>query len=129
MTSKDGKVAFRMNLEVVLTQQELNDRGRALASELNKREGIGNELNVFKAQKKSEIASVDNQIARNRLLINTGKEFRMVECDWIYDWKNGKKTAHRNDTGEVVGREDITDDERQLDFAPEEGKKKVEEEK
>lgn len=53
-------------------------------------------------------------IARNAVLVNSEKEFRLVECKVEYDFgKKGLKTFTRLDTGEIVRSEPITNEERQ----------------
>lgn len=116
--SKEERPAFKTNCEVVLTEVELKGCSKSLAEALNGLARIESELATFKAQKKSEQTALEATIQRNTLLINTGKEFRMVECEWHYDWRAGKKTGHRVDTGEVVSKDIITPEERQLDWAP-----------
>lgn len=120
---KQERPAFKMNVEVVLKPDEIKQCGKDLADALNGIEKTEAEIAAFKAQKKSEAAAFEATIQRCRTLINTGREFRMTECEWDYDWKAGRKTGRRKDTGEVVSREEITDQERQLDFAPKAGKK------
>lgn len=123
---KEDKPAFKMNLEVILTEAELKGCAKALAEALNGQARVEAELAAFKAQKKSEQTLLDSAIQRNTLLLNTGKEFRMVECEWDYNWVEGIKKGHRKDTGEMVSKDTISEEERQLDFAPKEGRKKKE---
>lgn len=123
--SKEERPAFKTNCEVVLTEVELKACSKSLAESLNGLARIESELATFKAQKKSEQTALEATIQRNTLLINTGKEFRMVECEWHYDWKAGKKIGRRVDTNEVVSKDTISEEERQLDFAPKEGKTKA----
>jgi hypothetical protein len=121
---KVEKPAFKTNCEVILSEAELKACAKALAEALNGKTRIESEVTAFRAQKKAEQTQLESVIQKNTLLLNTGKEFRMVECEWDYDWKGGKKTGRRVDTGEVVAKEEITIEERQLDFAPKEGKTK-----
>lgn len=115
---KEEMPAFKANCEVILSEGELKTCAKQLAEAINGQARIEAELASFKAQKKSEATTIEATIQRNTLLLNTGKEFRMVECCWDYNWKEGIKRGHRKDTGEQISKDTITEEERQLDFAP-----------
>lgn len=111
---KDPKqFAFKANCEVVLSEPELKVCAKTLAESLNGVNRVANELAAFKAQKKAEQTNLESIIERNTLLLNTGREFRMVECEWIHDWKAGEKKGFRKDTGECIATATITEEERQ----------------
>lgn len=105
--------AFKANCEVVLGEAELKECGKGLAEALNRKTQVEAEITAFKAQKNAEIATLEASIQRNTVLISTGREFRMVECEWDYLWKEGIKKGRRLDTGEVILKETISDAERQ----------------
>lgn len=48
--------------------------------------------------------------------VEKGEEEREIECQWEYDFKEGFKRLFRNDTGEIVLKERIKDEERQKGF-------------
>lgn len=85
MKTKEERPAFKMNLEAILTEAELKACAKELAESLNRKNQIDTEVATFKAQKKAEGATIAAAIERNVLLLNTGREFRMIECDWDYD--------------------------------------------
>jgi hypothetical protein len=58
-----------------------------------------------------ELTGVINQLHR---VVNTGKEPRMVECEWTFNFIKLEKSLVRQDTGEVISTEPLTDSERQL---------------
>lgn len=115
---KQEERIVRIPLEVRLTEKELKDASKALAEAINKRSIIESQLETFKAQKKAEVAAQDAVISANSVLVNSEKEFRLVECKIEYDFrKKGVKTFVRLDTGEIVKTEQITNEERQ-EFMP-----------
>lgn len=48
--------------------------------------------------------------------VESGEEPRDIECQWEYDFKENIKRLFRNDTGEIVLKERIKDEERQMSF-------------
>lgn len=67
--------------------------------------------------------------------VNTGEEYRDVQCYEEFDWTKNEKRIVREDTKEVIAKYDITDYERQeqlkLDQAKDEkaGKKDADKER
>ena len=58
------------------------------------------------------------QARQNRILslIETRKDMRDVRCVWVADYKVGFKRLLREDTGEQIDQQPLTEKERQLDF-------------
>lgn len=107
-------VIVRIPLEVKLTEKELKTAAKELAEGLNKKSRLESDIETFKAQKKAEIAAIDAVVSRNAILVNSEKEFRLVECKVDYDFgRDGGKTFTRLDNGEIVKQEPITNEERQ----------------
>lgn len=107
-------IIVRLPLEVKLTDKELKSASKELAEALNKMSGIQNDLDTFKAQKKAEITAIEAVIQKNTNLVNSEKEFRLVECRVEMDFdKTGKKSYYRLDNGDCVKTEPITNEERQ----------------
>jgi hypothetical protein len=48
-----------------------------------------------------------------------GKAYTHIECDVVNDWEAGERRYIRPDTGEIVKREEISMEERQLNMLPE----------
>lgn len=99
-------------LECALTQAELLLRGEELAS-------CGLEIEKLKSTRKGvngQIADLAEQRTRLDVVVDTGKETRMVLCEWRPDWQAGLKTLVRLDTNEPVTTEPIEDEERQTDL-------------
>lgn len=106
-------VVVRLPLEVRLTEAELKAAGKELAEGLNKKNRLEADIETFKAQKKAEIAAIEAVISRNAVLVNSEKEFRLVECRLDFDFPSGVKTYTRLDNGEITKTEPITNEERQ----------------
>src|SRR5260221_1997707 len=107
------EIVVRIPLEVRLTDKEVKAAAKELAEALNQKARLDGEVETFKAQKKAEVAAIDAVIAKNAVLVNSEKEFRLVECQVGYDFQTAKKTFTRLDNGEIVRTETITNDERQ----------------
>jgi hypothetical protein len=101
-------------LPVKLSEEELKDRAKDLAKENSDKVQAELQKKDATAQLTATIKSCDTNISRLAKAINTGVEYREVECTWEYDFKKGVKTLKRNDTSEIVKRETITESERQV---------------
>jgi hypothetical protein len=107
------EIIVKVPLEVRLTDAELKTASKNMAEAINKRTRIVDEVETFRAQKKAELTAIAGVIAQNAVLVNSEKEFRLVECRLVYDFSVGKKYTSRLDTGELVCTEQITNEERQ----------------
>lgn len=117
MAEKKDEMIVKHPLEVRLTEEELKGFGKQIAGAIAKRTRIENELEDFKSQKKAELTAVESIITQCSQLLNSEKEFRLVECKVEFDWKGkGTKTTTRMDTGEVIRSEGISNEERQRFF-------------
>lgn len=114
MRTKKGKA----HLEYKLTPQEVHAAGKDLADALKRRAQAEAKLETFKQQVKAEMAEADGQILRNQALVANESEYRMIDVEIRYDFKAGEKEIVRMDTGELVKKERITDEERQLELTP-----------
>lgn len=101
-------------LECRLTDDELKASAKTLAEALRQRGAHESSLETFKSQIKAQITQLDGTVAEMTNRLNSEKEFRQVECETTFDYKEGMKTTVRKDTGEQVRFEKITDEERQL---------------
>lgn len=103
------------SLPVNLTQSELLEYSKALAKHTQ-------DLRDKENRKKEVVKMIDAEITGHKAHIDAlspkianGYEYRDVECGWEYD-KEGFKRLFRNDTGEIVLKERIKDEERQKSF-------------
>lgn len=102
-------------LKCELTDAETADAARELAKANARRAAIEQQKKEVDSQLKGEIEAQNTVIQRLATLINTGHEFRNVECTVILDKPEaGKKTIVRNDTGEEVTVKPMTDADRQM---------------
>jgi len=108
----DRKLVKR-ELAVTLTTAEIMEKAKDLAK-------LQQDKVAAEEQAKSAAATYKDRItmasARINILsrdISNGYEYREVDCEWLYDYKKGKKILIRTDTQETIKTEDITASERQ----------------
>lgn len=103
-------------LEVRLTDEEIKTASKQLAEAVQRKAAIKDQLATFKAQKKGETTMCDADINKNTILVGSGKEMRMVECDVTLDFDAGKRSVARTDNGTVIEERALTSDEKQLEL-------------
>ncbi len=102
-------------LKCDLTDAEIADTARDLARANSQKKSIEDQKKEVDAQLKADIAAQDSIIGRLSALINTGHEYRNIECRIELDTpESGKKTIIRLDTGEIVNVKPMTDEDRQM---------------
>jgi hypothetical protein len=74
-------------------------------------------LKSFSAQSKAEIQGAQEKINLLAAKLSTGKEYRNVICDVVYNWDNGTRTYVRTDTGEIAGDDIIPESDLQEHMA------------
>lgn len=97
-------------LECILTDAEKLKYSKELGEKIS-------HCNQLEASKKSYVTQINGEIltdeARIAILaekVYSGREYRNVECDIIYDFERGERTWVRRDTGEIV-KQDIIPEE------------------
>ena len=100
-------------LECVLTDEELKAYSKIMAEGIRKRECAKDELKAFQSQRKSEIDGCDAVVNDMAGKVGSGKEYRRVKCIIIYNWEDKEKEIVREDTGEFICKEIITEHELQ----------------
>lgn len=113
----------KVYLECKLTTEELKDCAKKLAEAIHRKTRIENSLESFKAEKKAEMQSCDGEISLMSEKVNSEKEFRDIDCTVDFNFKTGKKTITRKDTGDCFRVEDISDGERQEELLLQEKEK------
>jgi hypothetical protein len=116
-------------LPVLLTEDELRERGDALAESVEKTAALAEEKKAQDAEINGKI-KLSKEITRKLSRIIASKtEDREVECEITKDFERGTVTVHRCDTGEVVETRAMSPEERQeemfkgkKDRAPTKGK-------
>lgn len=64
----------------------------------------------------SEIAEAEEALHNIHGSIRDRREIRNVDCEIVFDFKKGKATVYRMDSGEEVEVREITEEERQLEL-------------
>ena len=95
-----------LRLECILTDQERLVYSKELGETLTENSVAEEALKTFQAQAKSELATLKGRISGLANKLNTGREYRQVECVVTYDYKAKEKIWTRTDTGEIC-RTDI----------------------
>ena len=102
-----------LNLECELTDAERLIYSKKLAGALTDKSRSEDRLKSFQTQMKAEIAGYEANINMLSDKINTGHEFRDVECAVEWLWEKGEKHFIRIDTGEVAKVHVISEGEQQ----------------
>jgi len=105
------------HLQCTLTEEELKKYSQTLARTTQEKGEVESRKKEAMSAFNADIASKEATMASLASKINSGWEFRDVECEWIYDWDTGTKTLYRKDTDECLARSiPIEPDERQLNL-------------
>ena len=91
-----------LELECVLTDEEKLRYSKELSEAISAKARAEESLKSFQTQKKAEIAKAEATINMLAEKINTGHEFRPVECEIKWDFKKKEKSWVRKDTSEVA---------------------------
>ncbi len=97
-----------------LTELEKLEYGKKLADLGYSKEQIEADKKAATEGFKQQLAAVESGSKRLISAIRDGMERREVDCEWIYRWESLTKELVRCDTGEIVEREVIGVDERQI---------------
>jgi len=109
------------NLRVPLTDAEKMRIAGETADELQAIEALEKERKDSAADYKSRIEEKRSVVKKLSKTLTNGYEFKPIECVEEKDFKAGKITITRTDTGEVLGRSDMTDADRQATMFDDEG--------
>lgn len=106
-----------MPLICELTDSERRDYGIQLATTLGDIYSLEVEKKRMNDSLKDRMGGLQAKADSLRTLVETGQEFREVECETRLGVPDDKhKQIVRIDTGEVVSTEEMTDDDKQLDM-------------
>jgi dTDP-4-dehydrorhamnose reductase len=108
-----------LQLECVLNDLERLAYAKQLAEFISRRQRAEDGLKSFQSQVKGEISGHEAQINLLSEKLNTGREYRAVECEIIYDWDNKLKKWRRLDTKEIAKEDIIPERELQEELAVE----------
>ena len=102
-----------LRLECTLTDKERLAYSKLLAEEISAKKRAEDELERFRKQQNATISGNDAQINLLSEKLNTGREFRDVECTIELNFATNTATITRNDTGELVKERPLKESERQ----------------
>lgn len=98
-------------LECLLSDAEKLTYSKDLGEQITLKTRSEEALKSFSTQKNAEITGHEAKINLLADKINTGREYREVECEIKFDWEEKTKSWVRKDTGEVAKVENMTEDE------------------
>ena len=105
------------SLSCKLTDDELRAIGRNMAHEVELAQAAENNKKSVQAQFKATIEAHMANISLASKKINTGVEYREIECDIVFDYDLGIRYLQRRDTGETVESRLLTKEEKQRSFS------------
>lgn len=103
----------KLELECVLTDKERLKYSKELSESISSKARAEESLKSFQTQKKAEVVKLEADINMLADKLNTGREFRLVECETKYNFKKKEKSWVRKDTGEIVRIARIAEEEMQ----------------
>jgi hypothetical protein len=107
---------FQQRLPVLLTEHELlgvGDRAAHLSKEAHEAEKARKEAD---ATAKATVKRLQNEADALLATVRDKKEYRLVKCQRLYDYRLGNVTEIRTDTGEQLSERPMRDDERQTEL-------------
>ena len=121
LTRKETK-----NLPCKLTENEVLAYGRDLASKHAEYARIEAEFTAMKTEFKGKLEEVEARISTLASRIQSGQEYREVETVETKNWTTMTVTQVRTDTGEVLEKRPMREDEKQAELFDEAEAKKPE---
>ena len=109
----DKQQPRKVSLACKLTDTEKLQYSKSLAAAIAQKRGAEDNMKSHQTQLKAEIAGQEATINLLSEKINSGHEYREVDCVFEYNWKAKVKTLVRLDTGETVREVPIDDAEMQ----------------
>lgn len=107
-----------------LTEEEILETGHALAENVKDLNDLEEEKKEVVKKYQDRINTLDTQQRRLALAVQTGKEDREVECEWLWHTPTkGRKTLVRLDINETVRIDEM--DSRDLQEAANERQSKI----
>jgi hypothetical protein len=101
---------------VRLTPEEVTDLGEQLCAALEELENQEAEAKQVKADLKATSEELNARVKKLASRRRSGREQRAVDIETVIDYNVGTKTVRRLDTGDVLDKKELTDDERQRHF-------------
>jgi hypothetical protein len=107
---------FKENLKTKLTPKELADYAQTLSEKYIENVQLESDKKGVMAEYKAKIDVILGQMGLLSQKVSTQCEWRDVECHWAYNWKTDRKELVREDSGEIVKEEKISQADRQKLF-------------
>lgn len=109
-----SKRTITREIKHTLGEPEKMKYGKYLAEKISERDQIALDKKEAMSEFKSRLDNVMADINSFSEALNTGFEMREVKCEVFFNLPSpGKKTIVRMDTGEEIGIENMTEDEKQ----------------
>jgi len=103
----------KLVLPCILTDAEKLEFSRSLTLHISDKKKCEDNLKSMASQIKAEIQAHEGNINSYAEKISTGREYREIFCEIVYDFSNRTKSWVRTDTGEVVKAGTISEEELQ----------------
>jgi len=97
------------------SEQEQKDNSENLATKIDEKNGIEDDVKTIKSQFKSKLDSISAEINRLVGCVRNKYEFKNVNCTVKYNYEARTKTFSREDTKEEVYTEALREEEYQAD--------------
>jgi hypothetical protein len=107
---------FKENLKTRLSAKELADYAQTLSEKYIDNVQLEADKKGLVAEYKAKIDVILGEMGLLSQKVSTQHEWRDVECHWAYNWKTDKKELVREDTGEIVRVDKISQADRQRLF-------------
>ena len=107
---------FKENLKTQLTESELKEYAKTLSEKYIEHNQLEADKKGVVAEYKAKTDTLEGQLSLLSQKVSTQQEWRDVECHWDYNWKIDAKRLIREDTGEIVRRDKISQQDRQKLF-------------
>lgn len=107
---------FKENLKTKLTPKELAEYAKTLSEKYIENVQLEADKKGVVAEYKAKIDVILGQMGLLSQKVSTQCEWRDVECHWAYNWKTDRKELVREDSGEIVKEEKISQADRQKLF-------------
>lgn len=108
---------FPRILPVRLSSSEIQDMAQEQSTNIREVIRLKNEKKLFDQRIKTKTDELENQIKDSALVIKTGTVDRNVDCFYDYDFEAGVKRVIRADTMAEVGKEGLSDEDRQRNLS------------
>ena len=89
------------NIEVQLDHFEISSKSKEMANLLMEGEGVKSALKKHNELVKERINEIESLVKRLARTVSTGREFRVVPCEWSFNFDKGEAYLFRTDNGKL----------------------------